>query len=60
MADGRLAVPDLTDLAYVSGATGTATVADGVVTGVAAGDTEITITNTDPALTAYCNVEVTS
>lgn len=60
MDTGLLANPDVSELTFTSGATGTATVdAAGVVTGVAAGDTEVTIVSTDPAFTAYCNVEVT-
>ena len=59
--NGQLVQPAYSDLSYVSAAVGTATVdANGVVSGVSAGDTEITITLADPALTAYCNVTVTS
>lgn len=64
MADGSLAQPTYTDLTYVSGSTSTATVsASGVVTGVAEGDTDVTITYTKPdgtKLTTVCNVTVTA
>ena len=61
MADGMLAQPDMSDLSFVSAASGTASVsASGVVTGGTAGDTEITITNSDLGLVAYCNVTVTA
>lgn len=63
MPDGSLGQPTYTDLNYDSAADGTATVnEEGVVTGVAQGDTEITITleKTDgTTLTTYCNVTVT-
>ena len=64
MPDNTIQQPDYTDLAYVSSATGKATVAtNGQVTGVAAGDAEITITLTRtglPTLTTVCNVTVTA
>lgn len=60
MADGGLSQPDLTSLTYASSASSTASVANGVVSGVAAGSAEITITSTTPALTAVCQVEVTT
>lgn len=57
--NGQLVQPNFADLSFTSVSTATATVdANGVVTGVAAGDTEVTITLADPALTAYCNVTV--
>lgn len=52
-----------TDFAYVSSATGVASVSDaGVVTGVSAGDAEITVTYTvgTETYTDYVNVEVTT
>ena len=60
MQDGNLAVPLMSDLKFNSAAQGTATVENGVVTGVAAGDTEITITYEEvtPNLTAVCQVTV--
>lgn len=64
MPDGSLAQPTYADLEFTSEAVGTATVNDdGVVTGVATGDTEITITLQKPdntTLTTYCNVSVTA
>lgn len=61
MADGALAQPDMTDLAFTSSATGTATVsAAGVVTGVAAGDCDVTVAYSELGLTAICPVTVTS
>lgn len=61
MVDGSLAQPNMTDLTFVSSATGTATVsANGVVTGVAAGDCDITVTHTELGLSAICPVTVTS
>lgn len=60
MPDGSLQQPTYTDLDYVITSTAVATVsAGGVITGVAAGDTEITITLDSPALTCVANVEVT-
>ena len=60
MNDGSLAVPDYTTLTYVSSATGKATVsASGVVTGVATGDAEITISDSD-GHTCIINVTVTA
>lgn len=61
MQDGNLAVPLMSDLEFNSAAQGTATVENGVVTGVAAGDTEITITYEEvtPNLSAVCQVTVT-
>lgn len=57
--NGQLVQPNFADLSFTSASTATATVdANGVVTGVLAGDTEVTITLADPALTAYCNVTV--
>ena len=61
MADGSLAQPNMSDLAFVSSATGTATVdANGVVSGVAAGDCDITVTYSELSLTTICPVTVTS
>lgn len=61
MADGLLAQPKMSDLAFESAATATASVADtGIVTGAAQGDTEITIENEELGLVAYCNVTVTA
>ena len=61
MSDGLLAVPDYTDLNFVSETPGTASVTTaGVVTGVAAGSTEVTISHkTMTGLSAVCNVDVT-
>lgn len=47
MADGTLVQPSYNKLTYVSAAEATATVANGVVTGVAAGSTTVTITSQD-------------
>lgn len=59
LINGELVQPNYSDLSFTSAADATATVSNvGVVTGVAAGDTEISITLADPALTAYCNVTV--
>lgn len=64
MPDGSLAQPIFTELTYVSDTTAKATVStSGVVTGVAAGEAEVTITCTReglPTLTTYCNVVVTA
>lgn len=60
MESGGLANPDLASLEWVSAATGTASVANGVVTGVLEGDTEITITDPETNLVAVCNVSVTA
>ena len=43
MANGTIVQPKYSDLTITSGNTGTATVSDGVITGVAAGDTTLTI-----------------
>lgn len=61
MADGSLAQPNMSDLSFTSSATGTATVsANGVVTGVAAGDCDITVAYSELSLSAICPVTVTS
>lgn len=62
MADGILSVPDYSQLTFVSAASSTASVTAGVVTGAAAGSTEITITyaGVTPSLTASCQVDVTA
>lgn len=61
MADGGLSIPSYADLSFTSAAAPTASVsAAGLVHGVAAGDTEITIKNTAMNLTAFCNVKVTA
>lgn len=64
MPNGSLVQPNFTDLEFVSGAQNTATVdANGIVTGVAEGDTVVTITLTKSdatTLTATCNVSVTA
>lgn len=64
MPDDTLAQPTYTDLTYSSAATSTATVTSaGVVTGVAAGNTTVTITLTkadSTTLTTTCAVTVTS
>lgn len=62
MDDNSLEQPVYTDLTYVSAAPATATVdSNGVVTGVAAGNTEVTITlKNDPAKTTTCTVTVTA
>lgn len=61
MDDDSLVQPTYTDLTYQSQAQGTATVStSGVVEGVAAGSTTVTITVTSkPSVTAVCNVTVT-
>lgn len=61
MDDDSLVQPTYTDLTYQSQAQGTATVnTSGVVEGVAAGSTTVTITVTSkPTVTAVCNVTVT-
>lgn len=61
MPNGTILTPTYTDLSYQSGADATATVSPGgVVTGVAAGDTEVTVTLTRSTgnLTTVCNVTV--
>lgn len=58
MQDGLLSVPAYSDLQFTSGASGTASVENGVVTGVAAGSTEITIKNTALNLEAVVQVDV--
>lgn len=64
MPDDTLTQPTYTDLTYSSAATSTATVTSaGVVTGVAAGNTTVTITLTkadSTTLTTTCAVTVTS
>lgn len=64
MPNDTLVQPVYTDLTYVSAATGTATVSNaGVVSGVAAGSTTVTVTLTKAdgsTLTAPCAVTVTS
>ena len=64
MPNDTLVQPTYTDLAYVSAATGTATVSDnGVISGVEAGSTTVTITLTKAdgsTLTAPCAVTVTA
>lgn len=64
MPDDTLAQPTYTDLTYSSAATSTATVTSaGVVSGVAAGNTTVTITLTkadSTTLTTTCAVTVTS
>lgn len=61
MKDGSMSQPDLTALTYQSAADATASVSTaGVVEGKTAGDTEITITCTEPALTAKVDVSVTA
>lgn len=61
MDDGSLGTPLMTDLDFVSAAAAVATVsAQGIVTGVAAGTTEVTITTKSPKkLTTTANVTVT-
>lgn len=60
MENNLLAQPDYAALEYTSGADGTATVSNtGVVTGVAAGDTDITVTLPGLNLTAVVPVTVT-
>lgn len=59
MQDGELSVPLYSDLSFDSGTPGTASVTEaGVVTGVASGSTEITITNSSLNLKAVCQVDV--
>lgn len=62
MIDGSLVQPNFSDLTFESEATGTATVGTntGIVEGVAAGDTNITVTynNNGTTLTAICPVTV--
>lgn len=59
--DGQLVQPDYSDLTYQSAATATATVSNtGLVTGAAAGSTEITASLAEPALSVVCNVTVTA
>ncbi len=59
MEGGGLANPDLASLQYVSASDATAEVTNGVVKGVLAGDTEITITDPATGLEAVVNVTVT-
>lgn len=63
MPDGSVQQPDYTDLSFESGAVGTATVSDaGVVTGVAVGDTVVTVSlekENGTTITATAAVEVT-
>ena len=60
MENNILAQPDYSALSYESGADGTATVSNlGVVTGVAAGDTDITVTYPSLNLKAIVPVTVT-
>lgn len=62
MPNDTLVQPTYTDMNYTSAATGTATVTtSGVVEGVAAGSTTITVALKDNSdITAVCNVTVTS
>ena len=64
MPDGSTVQPVYSDLTYVSKTPATATVdTNGLVKGVAAGTTEITVTltrSTGGNLVAYCNVTVTA
>ena len=63
MPDGSVQQPDYADLSFESGAVGTATVSDaGVVTGVAVGDTVVTVSlekENGTTITATAAVEVT-
>ena len=58
---GAAFVPPYSDLTFTSAADATATVSqEGVVTGVLAGDTTVTVTITDkPTIEAVANVNVT-
>ena len=59
--DGHLVQPDYSDLSYTITDTTYATVdANGLITGAAAGSTEITVTLTDPALSVVANVTVSA
>ena len=59
--NGVLVQPDYSDLTYAIASTATATVdANGAITGVAAGSTEITVTLADPALSVVANLTVTA
>lgn len=59
--NGVLVQPDYSDLTYNVASTATATVdANGAITGVAAGSTEITVTLADPALSVVANLTVTA
>lgn len=63
MPDNSIVQPNYKDMTYESAATGTATVANGEVTGVAVGDTTVTATltkNDGTALKAVVNVTVTA
>lgn len=62
MDDNTLVTPQYSDLTYVSGTPGKATVSDkGVVSGVAVGDTNVTITVTSkPTISAIASVTVTA
>lgn len=62
MPDGSLITPTYSDLTYTSADTSVATVStDGIVTGVASGETTITITVTaKTSLTTTCTVTVTA
>lgn len=59
--NGVLVQPDYADLTYTITDTTTATVdANGLITGAAAGSTEITVTLADPALSVVANVTVSA
>lgn len=64
MPDGSIVQPNYSDMTYNSAASGTATVSPaGLITGVAAGNTTVTVTlnrEGQAALTATCNVTVTA
>lgn len=61
MADNTLVQPSYSRLTYEVAATGTATVANGVVTGVAAGSTTVTITSQDdPTISTVATITVTA
>lgn len=61
MPDDSLVQPTYSDLTYTVTDTSKATVSDtGVLTGVAAGATEVTVTLADPALSVVANVVVTA
>lgn len=63
MEDGSLIQPNFSDMTYQSAATGTATVSNGVITGVSAGTTTVTITlaRADQAsISTVCTVVVTA
>lgn len=60
MRNNTLASPDYTALTYATGSSATATVSTtGLISAVAAGDTTITITMADPALTCVADLSVT-